>query len=386
MSYMARTCVVLVILISGCNGLQDTPETPKKTPLQSVRPPAGDPAPVEPVVSLEVLVLPAGNGDCVLVRAPGGKELLIDAGDTEVRAPGDPERLRQQLQGLIEPPLEALILTHPDPAHLGSAPWLLREVGVEELVFHGLPSSLKEQAKILEAAEQRPPQTVLNVAQATDAVLPVHFLPGAPNLEVEVLRVPGYGRFGRVDEDVAVVRLRFGETVWLFMSDGTRPVERALIADPRLAPRVDCDFLLVGSHGGSGAATREFLARATPEVAAISCGRPNEGLNAYEGFPRKATVAALHSQVGERSAPSRTITVCDASVPTEFTEEEEAMIDALSTSGSLSTSPMIFSPSVDPGEWTDFTLERALYVTEGRRPLRFVSDGAEVRYAEDGDR
>ncbi|MEZ6183446.1 MAG: MBL fold metallo-hydrolase [Planctomycetota bacterium] len=370
---------------SGCPGPQIAPESALARAPESARPPLEAWAPGHPLGELEVFVLPAGNGDCILIRAPGGRELLIDAGDTEVRAPGDPERLRRQLGELIEPPLEALVLTHPDPAHLGSAPWLLREVGVGELVHHGLPSKLKEDHKVVEALAAHPPQTLLNVAEATEAVLPILFAP-AEDFAAEVLRVPGYGTRERVDEDVVVVRVRFGETVWLFMSDSTRAMERALIADPRLAPRVDCDFLLVGSHGGSAAASREFLARATPQVAAISCGRPNEGLNVYEGFPRASTVAAIESWVGERSGPERSVQVCDDSVPTDFSEEEEAMIEALSASGSLSTSPMIFSPSVDPGQWIQHELTRALYVTEGRRTLRFTSDGREVRYEEGGDR
>lgn len=78
--------------------------------------------------------------------------------------------------------------------------------------------------------------------------------------------------------------------------------------------------------------------------------------------------------------------MCDDEVPLEYSEEEEAMIEQLSISGSLTTSPMLFSQSVDPGDWLEHVLERALYVTEGRRRLRFTSEGERVRWDEDSDR
>ena len=71
------------------------------------------------------------------------------------------------------------------------------------------------------------------------------------------------------------------------MADVEQAGEECLISRHG-ASFVDCDFLKVGHHGTKNATTDEFLALATPRLAAISVGKENT-----YGLPNEEALARL---------------------------------------------------------------------------------------------
>lgn len=76
---------------------------------------------VEAGSKLEIYLPDVGQGDATLLRSPGGKTLLIDAGPPSAGR----ERLLPLLRELKVEKLDALLVTHYDLDHLGGVPSLL---------------------------------------------------------------------------------------------------------------------------------------------------------------------------------------------------------------------------------------------------------------------
>ena len=83
---------------------------------------------------LHLAVIDVGQGDSLLLRSPSGRSLLVDAGGSRDPRfdPGEtrvaPELWRQGVHRL-----DALVVTHAHPDHVGGAPFLLRAFRVAQL-------------------------------------------------------------------------------------------------------------------------------------------------------------------------------------------------------------------------------------------------------------
>ncbi len=210
-----------------------------------IRPPDG---------RLRVAVLDVGQGDAIVVEAPDGQVLLIDAG------PGGPMRLDTG-ERVVAPflwnrgvrRLAAAVVTHGDLDHAGGMAAIARLFPVGEWwrreAFATAPRSL---GGVLVSRLPAPPR------------------PGRPA--------------ARNDEAI-VLRLDYGIASFLLTSDIGAATERALLgARIPLAATV----LKVAHHGSATSSTPAFLRAVQPLVAVVSVG----GRNPY-GHPDAATIARL---------------------------------------------------------------------------------------------
>jgi competence protein ComEC len=72
---------------------------------------------------------------------------------------------------------------------------------------------------------------------------------------------------------------------FLFTGDGEKLVEEELL---RVNEDISCDVLKVGHHGSKTSTSRQFLIKASPEYAVISCGMGND-----YGHPDKNVLESL---------------------------------------------------------------------------------------------
>jgi len=77
-------------------------------------------------LELQVHILDVGpiNGDSILIISPGGKTVLIDAGDT-----GKGKLVLEALKRRNVTQLDYFIASHPHPDHIGAADEVLKAVG-----------------------------------------------------------------------------------------------------------------------------------------------------------------------------------------------------------------------------------------------------------------
>ena len=215
---------------------------------------------------LELVVLDVGQGDAILLRSPGGRWALVDAGPRTRTFDAGARTVLPYLRRRGVEALDLLVLTHPDMDHVGGAASILEEFPVRAVLDPGVATGTEVFLDALEAARER--GVPWHVIGAGDSL----------NLDGMALRVlaPGDREEDRADDDKndasLVLEIRFGAFSALLTGDAPAASEERFL-QRLLSPRVQ--VLKVGHHGSATSTTRELLERADPETALISVGNRN---------------------------------------------------------------------------------------------------------------
>ncbi|MFL6207736.1 MAG: ComEC/Rec2 family competence protein [Pyrinomonadaceae bacterium] len=253
---------------------------------------------------LQVHVLDVGQGDAILIIAPGGKAALVDAGD-ESHANVVRDALgRYQVQQL-----EYFVATHPHPDHIGGAAAVFNSVKVLHVLDSGVAppdfgadttaptknqrgknknQSAKSQTKPRPRGAQLP--TVKTYAALQDAIKQngaqlIQAAPGQhydlgggvvlttlapipPPFTKDQMRSGG----NEPNANSIVMRLDYGDFSLLLLGDAEAQTEQRLLNSNA---NVTAQLLKVAHHGSKYATTAEFLSRIKPEAALISLGEYN---------------------------------------------------------------------------------------------------------------
>ena len=209
--------------------------------------------------------LNVGQGDAALLRTPGGRWILVDAGPVER---GRDAGRRVVLPFLMRHGVRRLalaVLSHAHADHMGGIPAVLGRVRAELLLEPAVPVPDRAYAAMLTLLEER--GIPWGPARAGDSLV----------VDGVVLRVlhpdttwSGWGV--DMNEDSAVLLVRYGAFEALLTGDLGVEAE-SLVA--RQAGRVD--LLKVGHHGSEGSSGAPFLASVRPRVAVVSVGTNRYG-------------------------------------------------------------------------------------------------------------
>ena len=220
---------------------------------------------------LRVTVLDVGQGDSILVQAPGAN-VLVDQGEPGADVAG-------RLRSLGVAQLDLLVFTHPQRDHLGGAAAVLARHPVRQIVDPGLAVESREHAEALELARER--RVPVLTARAGIA-----FAAGA--LELEVLWPSDAGSAATDPNDLSVVlRVSYGTIDVLLTGDAESHVLRRLDLG-------DVDVLKVSHHGSDDPDLPLLLETISPAIAVVSAGADNRF-----GHPHPATLEALRQAGAE---------------------------------------------------------------------------------------
>lgn len=243
---------------------------------------------------LQVHVLDVGpvNGDSILIIAPSGKTVLIDAGDT-----GKGKAVLDALKRYNVQQLDYFIATHPHPDHIGAADEVLKSTKVSVVIDNGagpsvppslMPTPTPAAPKKAPAKRANRPNTVTKFyedykeavsasgAQYEKALAGKTFdlgdgarftllAPTEPFFTKEQMKTGG----NEANANSIVVRLDYGGFSMLLPADAEEQTEhRLLTKDLNLKAKV----LKVSHHGSKYASSDDFLKRVQPEIAIVSCG------------------------------------------------------------------------------------------------------------------
>jgi competence protein ComEC len=230
---------------------------------------------------LRVDILDVGHGDSIVLRTPGGRTLLVDAGSREAGQFVVVPFLRAAGIGTVD----ALILTHPDEDHLGGAIPLLHAVRVRQLLTNGVRDdtmSARELRRV--AAAQGIPEHVLSAGMA---------ISDAPDVHLDVLHPPRglvSGVAPASNDNSVILKVTKGLVSVLLTGDIE---EDGLPQLSQQGSMLRSTVLKVPHHGSRlGRAGELFFDAVHAQVAVLSVGRVHR-------LPARETLEAL-SQRGTR--------------------------------------------------------------------------------------
>jgi beta-lactamase superfamily II metal-dependent hydrolase len=249
-------------------------------------------------LQVHILDVGPGNGDSILIIAPGGKTVLVDAGDT-----GKGKVVVEALKRYNVQQLDYFVATHPHPDHIGSADEVIKVTKVLNVIDNGfgpdVPESLAGQSKAAKTATgkktaARKPDKSAAISKFYDEYKNAitqsgaHYekaqsgtkydLGGGARLTILGPSEPLFTREqmktgGNVtNANSIVMRLDYGDFSMLLPGDAEEQTEhRMLTKDLNLKARI----LKVAHHGSKYATSQDLVDRVKPEVAIVSCGEWN---------------------------------------------------------------------------------------------------------------
>lgn len=207
---------------------------------------------------LKLHFLDVGQADCILIQAPQGRNMLVDAGDND-DAPFITAYLNKQ--GITR--MWAVVGTHPHADHIGSLDEVIRQFSVGKVYLPKVTTNTKAFEDVLLAVKAKKMKITSARAGVT---VPLH-----PAVKACFL-APNRDQYAELNNYSAVLKLSYGKNSFLLTGDA-----EAVSEEEMLQKQYDlkADLLKVGHHGGLNSTTEPFLAAVTPQYAVISVGRRN---------------------------------------------------------------------------------------------------------------
>jgi beta-lactamase superfamily II metal-dependent hydrolase len=246
---------------------------------------------------LQVHVLDVGQGDAILIIAPEGKTVLVDAGDT-----GRGKVVLDALTRYNVKQIDLFIATHAHADHIGGADEVINSATVVRVLDSNVPPPARETPTPAAKAKTKAParrgrdrtaelpttkaySDYLAAINGRGAQL-VYAEPGQkfeigggalitvlgptqPLFTKDQLRSGG----NEPNANSVVVRLDYGQFSMLLTGDAEKQTEERLIS--RSADMLEAKVLKVGHHGSKYATSEEFIKRVKPKYAVISDSENN---------------------------------------------------------------------------------------------------------------
>lgn len=207
---------------------------------------------------MAVYFVDVGQGDCIYIRLPDGKNMLIDAGENE-----DGTAVVEYLKELGVNKIDYAVGTHPHADHIGGLDDVLNSIETDVLYMPSVPTSTATFVSVLDAVEENG----VKLKKAEKNVI----IENNDEYEIKILS-PVSKKYDEMNNYSAVVHISYGDTAFLFMGDAEKLAERQIIESGAM---VEADVLKVGHHGSETSTDFDFLTAVSPEVAVISCGEGN---------------------------------------------------------------------------------------------------------------
>lgn len=228
-----------------------------------------------------VYFLNVGQGDACLMRTPGNRWFLFDAGNRE-------DYLIPFLKSVRADTLSAVFISHPDLDHFGAFPALAKEIPIKKVYLPSATGTSPAWLDLLGDLDGFRGEKVTLFAGDT--------LLWEGGVRARVLWP--FSHSGLQDNNLStVLRVEYLTRRILLTGDIEEEAERGILAagaDP------GADILKVAHHGSRTSSGLPFLAAVAPRWAVISCDS-----NIY-GHPHPEAVADLNLMIGDSSRVLRT--------------------------------------------------------------------------------
>lgn len=210
-----------------------------------------------------------GQGDCEFIELPNGKCMLIDAGERNCA-----EAVISYINKLKYKKLDYVVVTHAHSDHMGGMNEVIRSFDVGRIFMPKAGNNTLSYEKLLQAVSDK--GLKIKAAKAGVTVC------SDEGLLVEL--IAPVRDYDDLNNTSAVVKITFGDNVFLYMGDAESESESDITAD------VSCDVCKVGHHGSNSSSTADFVSRTHAKYAVISVGADNS-----YGHPKEKVIKRWES-------------------------------------------------------------------------------------------
>lgn len=210
---------------------------------------------------LEVHFLDVGQGDAILIEAPGGIDMLIDGGPDRSVMRQLPRKI-----GLFDRTIDLVIATHPDKDHIAGLADVFEKYKISHLIESGVQHESPYVEALEEAAESEPnlTQTIarrgMRIHLGNDVYADVLF----PDRDVSNIET---------NDGSVIIRLVYGNTSFLLGGDAPSKVEDYLVELD--TDSLKSDVLKANHHGSKTSTSETWLDAVDPALVVISAGKNN---------------------------------------------------------------------------------------------------------------
>jgi len=213
--------------------------------------------------NLEVDFLDVGQGDAILIKAPGGQNVLIDGGPDKTAI----KRLGENLPWW-DKKIDLMILTHPHDDHVTGLIEILKRYRVERILYTGVTHSAPNYITWLKTVrDKKVPLTIMDKEQT------INLNQGA---RIEIL-YPSQSLLNKTLTDLndssIIIKLIYGQNKFLLTGDASEKVEKILLES---GLDLSADVLKVAHHGSQYSSSQEFLEKVASRSAVIMAGKDND--------------------------------------------------------------------------------------------------------------
>lgn len=217
---------------------------------------------------LEVVMLDVGQADAILVHAPNGKTILIDAGFRF----GGKDMGKDVISGYLNyrnwSKIDLLVLTHPHNDHMGGAQYLIENIPVEKIMMPDIDYDSHGYKMLTNAIETKNIATSSVFAGHIDSSLkPIYFRISGPK------RYAIESQPSNVNNASIVMQLFYGESSIMLTGDGEELVEHNQLPFGNL---LKSELIKAPHHGSKTSSSQAYLDFVQPQYCIISLGANNK--------------------------------------------------------------------------------------------------------------
>ena len=210
--------------------------------------------------TIVVNYLDVGQGDSEFIQLPDGKCMLIDASTSDCS-----DKIIDFISSLGYSKIDYLVATHPHADHIGGMRAVVQHFDIGEIYMPKASSNSKTYENLLLAIAEK--GLSINTAKAGTVAIQDN------DLVAEFL-APVQASYDDLNNYSAVLRLQYGNNVFLFMGDAEDVSENEILKNAS-KNKLKEDALKVGHHGSKTSSTFEFVSAVSPKVAVIEVGKDN---------------------------------------------------------------------------------------------------------------
>lgn len=218
---------------------------------------------------LVVHFIDVDQADAIAIKFPNNKTMLIDSGDSKE---GSNTKLLNYLDNKFfvgrEKVFDYLLITHSDADHVGGAVSVYEKYQVNYTFYPDVDEDKSQTFKKFINAMKSEPNSDYETNNAGDKIV-------ESNVVIDFYS-PFYNKItnANANNQSPIMIMNFAGRKVMFTGDARQDLEKDVLEH---YPDVDfdVDILKVAHHGSRTSSCKDFLDRAKPEYAVISCGKDN---------------------------------------------------------------------------------------------------------------